>query len=41
MQISMQNVERMGIIRALNPFQTYIDTDKDIIQNILERYKNF
>ena len=41
MQISLQNVERMGIIRALNPFQTYIDTDKDIIQNILERYKNF
>lgn len=41
MQISMQNVERMGIIRALNPFQTYIHTDKDIIQNILERYKNF
>ena len=41
MQISMQNVERMGIIRALKPFQTYIDTDKDIIQNILERYKNF
>ena len=41
MQISMQNVERMGIIRALNPYQTYIDTDKDIIQNILERYKNF
>ena len=41
MQISMQNVERMGVIRALNPFQTYIDTDKDIIQNILERYKNF
>lgn len=41
MKLSMENVERIGIIRALNPFQTYIDTDKDIIQNILERYKNF
>lgn len=40
-KLAMENVIRIGVIRALNPFQSYIDTDKDIIQNILERYKNF
>ena len=40
-QLALENVERIGILRALNPFQGYIDTDKDIIENIIRKYKSF
>lgn len=37
---SMERAKRLGFLRALNPFQGYINTDKTIVENILQRYKH-
>lgn len=38
-KIGLENIERIGFWKAINPFQGYINTDKDIIQNIMNKYK--
>lgn len=39
--MKLERAERLGFWGAINPFQTYINTDKDIIQNTLERWDRF
>lgn len=39
-QLALENVERVGFWRSLNPFQGYINTDKSIVENIMRRYKD-
>lgn len=39
--MKMEAAERVGFLNALNPFQEYINTDKDIVENILDRWQNF
>ncbi|MGQ1928991.1 hypothetical protein [Ornithobacterium rhinotracheale] len=39
-QLALENVERVGFWRSLNPFQGYINTDKNIVENIMSRYKD-
>lgn len=38
-EMRLERVERIGFWRELNPFQGYINTDRSIVENILERYK--
>lgn len=35
----LERVERIGFWRELNPFKGYINTDRSIVENIMERYK--
>ncbi len=37
--LNLERAERLGFLRAINPFSTYISTDKTIVQSILNRYK--
>lgn len=39
-QLALENAEYAGFWRSINPFQDYIDTDKDIIQNIMQKFKH-
>jgi len=39
-QLALENAEYAGFWRSINPFQGYIDTDKDIIQNIMQKFKH-
>ena len=39
-QLALENAEYAGFWRSINPFQGYIDTDKDIIQNIMKKFKH-
>ncbi|MRI64239.1 hypothetical protein EDM00_09585 [Ornithobacterium rhinotracheale] len=38
-QLALENAERVGFWQSLNPFQGYINTDKDIVRNIMDKYK--
>ncbi|MDR7693400.1 hypothetical protein PG593_03575 [Riemerella anatipestifer] len=38
--LDLDRAKRLGFWRAINPFQGYINTDKDIVRNIMEKYKN-
>lgn len=38
-QIALENAERVGFWKSINPFQGYINTDKDIVRNIMDKYK--
>lgn len=40
-QLALENAETLGFWKSINPFQGYIDTDKDIIQNIMRKFKNY
>ena len=40
-QLALENAEYAGFWRSINPFQGYIDTDKDIIQNIMDKFKQY
>ena len=37
---AMQRAARLGFLRAINPFQGYINTDKSIVEEIMRRYKH-
>lgn len=39
-QLALENAEYAGFWKSINPFQGYIDTDKDIIQNIMQKFKH-
>lgn len=39
-QLALENAEYVGFWKSINPFQGYIDTDKDIIQNIMQKFKH-
>ncbi|GIJ95371.1 hypothetical protein CAPN002_25890 [Capnocytophaga stomatis] len=39
-QLSLESAERIGFLRSINPFQGYINTDKDIVENIMRKYKH-
>ena len=39
-QLALENAEYAGFWRSINPFQGYIDTDKDISQNIMQKFKH-
>ena len=38
--LDLERAKRLGFWRAINPFQGYINTDKDIVRNIMDRYKH-
>ena len=38
--LNIERAKRLGFWRAINPFQGYINTDKDIVRNIMDRYKH-
>lgn len=40
-KLSLERAIRLGFWGSINPFQTYINTDKDIVQNILQRWDRF
>lgn len=40
-KLSLEKAIRYGFWGSVNPFQTYINTDKDIVENILERWERF
>lgn len=37
--LNLDRAKRLGFWRAINPFQGYINTDKDIVRNIMDKYK--
>ncbi|MDO5608725.1 MAG: hypothetical protein Q4G08_09755 [Capnocytophaga sp.] len=39
-QLGLEQAERIGFWRSINPFQGYINTDKDIVENIMYKFKN-
>ena len=39
-RLNLDRAKRLGFWRAINPFQGYINTDKDIVRNIMEKYKH-
>lgn len=39
-QMALENAERIGFWRSINPFQGYLNKDKDIVENIMHKYKN-
>ena len=39
-QIGMENAQRIGFWRAISPFDQYINTDKDIVENIMRKFKH-
>ena len=40
-KMSFESIEEAGFWRSINPFQGYINTDKDIIQNIMGKFKQY
>lgn len=38
--MNLERAKRLGFLRALNPFQGYINTDKTIVENIMVKYKH-
>ncbi|MCK9235134.1 MAG: hypothetical protein M0P09_02320 [Acholeplasmataceae bacterium] len=39
-KIDIERAVNLGFWRAINPFQGYINTDKDIVENIMYQYKH-
>lgn len=37
----LERAERLGFWRSINPFQGYINTDRDIVENIIQQYNRF
>jgi len=37
--MNLERAKRLGFLRAVSPFSTYVSTDRSIVQSILERYK--
>lgn len=40
-KLVLERAERLGFWRSINPFQGYINTDKDIVENIIRQYNKF
>lgn len=40
-KMKLEKAERLGFWQSLNPFQNYINTDRDIVENILHRWDRF
>lgn len=38
-KLQIERAVRLGFIKAINPFQGYINTDKTIVENIMAKYK--
>ncbi|WP_227411559.1 hypothetical protein [Cruoricaptor ignavus] len=38
-QLALERADRLGFWKSLNPFQGYINTDKNIVENIMQQYK--
>lgn len=38
--LNMERAKSVGFWKAINPFQGYINTDKDIVRNIMDKYKH-
>ncbi|CAA7197000.1 hypothetical protein [Chryseobacterium potabilaquae] len=38
-KLNIERAERLGFWNAINPFQGYINTDKDIVRSIMDKYK--
>lgn len=36
----IETAQRLGFWKAINPFQGYINTDKEIVRDVMRRYKN-
>lgn len=39
-KLNLERAARLGFWRSINPFQGYINTDKNIVENIMWTYKN-
>ncbi|MFN3773451.1 hypothetical protein [Cloacibacterium normanense] len=39
-KLNLERAERLGFWNAINPFQSYINTDKSIVENIMRKYKH-
>lgn len=37
--MNIERAKRLGFVKAINPFQGYINTDKTIVENIMIKYK--
>lgn len=40
MKLNLERAIRVGFLQSINPFQGYINTDKNIVENIMWTYKN-
>ncbi len=38
--MNIERAKRLGFLKAINPFQGYINTDKTIVENIMTKYKH-
>ena len=38
--MNIERAKRLGFLKAINPFQGYINTDKTIVENIMIKYKH-
>ena len=38
-KLRLEKANRLGFCNSINPFAGYINTDKDIVENIMNRYK--
>lgn len=38
--MNIERAKRLGFLKAINPFQDYINTDKTIVENIMIKYKH-
>lgn len=39
-KVALEHAQMVGFWKSINPFQGYINTDRDIIQNIMDKYKH-
>ena len=39
MHMDMERAIRVGFWKSINPFQTYINTDRNIIENVMDRWR--
>lgn len=39
-KLDLERAERLGFWKSINPFQGYMNTDMDIVKNIMWQYKN-
>lgn len=39
-KLNLERAKRLGFFNAINPFRGYINTDKNIVENIMWTYKN-
>lgn len=39
LKFKLERAKRLGFWKSINPFQGFVDRDKDIVENIMRRYK--